>query len=243
MVKVKQKQSGSLKHVFLIKGVREEVRRAADDQSDLLPASNNRLWVNGVEIVPEMGAYLRPFYERRFDWGRSAGNSIYISALCICLVVFKEERLAENMFACFKEEFVENFPKGNFQIEINLEEFIEKHKNRLEENVYSRFCFSTKVNSREVLMYKDPVSGVISADISEHYSKQNNCIADPEARKLHERRQRLIFRFFAKEHYKVKGDNFPDVMQKVEMVLSVFYWKAMENLIIKQFLRVTDMGR
>lgn len=233
---VKQEQSRDLKNVFLIRGIREEIRNTTEKNGDKTPQTKNRLWINGVEILPEMGSYLRPFYECKFDWGRSAGNSIYLSSLCICMAVFKDERLAENMFVCFKEEYAENFPSRDFSIEIDLNDFIERHKERLQDNVYSRFCFSSKINSREVLMYKDPETGVISADISQHHSKYNNAIADPETRKLHERKQRLIFRLFARENYKVKGDNFPDVVQQVEMVLSVFYWKSMEYMIKKQYL-------
>lgn len=229
MIAAKQTEFRSSSFVFLIRGSVQQVTGEA-------AAVNNRhrLWVDGVEILPVTGFGLRPVYGSGFDWGKTAGNGIYITSLSICMALFKEERLAENLFVCFKEEFAVYFPSGNFELEIDMTEFLGRHKNRLKKGWYSRFCFSSFINSREILLYKDPVSGLITANLVENYALHNSSVPDIRIRRLNERKQRLVFKLFARENYRITGDNFPDVMQKVEMVMSVFYWKSMQRIIKKQ---------
>ncbi len=159
------------------------------------------IWVNDREIFPEMGYYLRPFYDCDFGWGNSDGNMTFTTALTICLALFKEERLAENLFVCFHEEYVRYFPDEGFELEIDLNPFLKKYRERLNPNLYSRFCYSSLINSREILLYKDPLSGEISADLSENYAMHPVSVSNPNniLRKLNERKQRLLFRIFAKK--------------------------------------------
>ncbi|MET1055384.1 MAG: hypothetical protein ABWY16_08760 [Pedobacter sp.] len=190
-----------------------------------------RIWVNGIEILPEMGCGLRPFYECGFSWGKTGGNLSYTTALTICLSIFREERLAENLFVCFKEDFVQYFPEGNFDLSIDLSAFLIKYQLRLQPDLYSFFCFSCLINSREILVYKNPLSGQVTADLSENYAMHILMITDEKTRKLNERRHRLIFRFLSRESYIVKGDDVDTVLQKVESIMSTFFWKSLERVL------------
>ncbi|WP_142530077.1 hypothetical protein [Pedobacter westerhofensis] len=194
-----------------------------------------RLWVNGIEILPEMGFGLRPFYECAFGWGEQGGNRLFTTALTICLSIFREERLAENLFVCFKEEFVKYFPEGDFELSIDLSAFLSKYQARLQPNLYSYFCFSSLMNSREILVLKDPVSGKITADLVENYAMHNMLTSDQGTRKLNERKQRLFFRFFRRENYIVQGHDLNEVIHRVEEIMSTFYWKSLERVLRIQY--------
>lgn len=198
--------------------------------------SASKIWVDGIELKPETGTALRSFYECRFEWGRDAGLSSHITALCICLAIFKEERIAENLFACFKDDFVAYFPAGNFEVEIDVKPFLLKNEIRLYPGTYSRFCFSARINSREILLHKDPVSGVVSANLAANYALHNHTIADPKARRDAQRKQRLVYRLFSRDNYIITGKNFAEVTGKLDEVMSVFYWKSMERVCKRRFL-------
>lgn len=195
---------------------------------------NRRLWVDGVEIFPGTAFLLRPFYECDFDWGMEGGISSYTSALAVCLAIFKEERIAENLFEHFKEEYVQHFPEGDFEVTIDLTRFLKKFRARLHPHLYSRFCYSVLIDTREILLYKDPVSGVISANLAENYAMHNSSIPNVAVRRLNERKQRLLFRLFAKDKSVITGTNFEEIMEQVEEVMSKFYWRSLERLIRKQ---------
>jgi len=195
-----------------------------------------RIWVNGTEVLPEMGSGLRPFYECGFDWGRGGGNRSYTAALAICLAIFREERLAENLFACFREEFVQHFPTGEFELLIDLSPFLLKYEARFQPHLYSFFCFSSLLNCREILVHKDPLTGELSADLYANYAMHNTMIADEKARSLSERKQRLIFRFFSRENYIVKGHDVKEVMQKVEDIMSTFFWRSLERVLRTKYI-------
>lgn len=201
------------------------------------PLQVGRIWIDGVEILPEMAFNLRPFYECRFEWGHYGAAPSYTTALAICLSIFKNERIAENLYGCFRDEFVQHFPKGNFELDIDVTRFLQKYKQRLHPNLYSCFCSSSMINSKEILLVKDPVSGEITADLAENYAMHNMAISNSRVRKLNERKQRLMFRLFAKEKYILKGYSFAEVMQQAEEVMSVFYWRSFERIIRKQFLK------
>jgi hypothetical protein len=194
-----------------------------------------RIWVNGTEVLPEMARALRPFYECGFEWGRGAGNQAYTAALAICLSIFPEERLAENLFVCFKEEFVQYFPAGDFDVLIDLAHLMLKYQLRLQPDLYSFFCFSSLLNSREILMHKNKLTGEFRADLSENYTMHNQMIADERLRRLNERKQRLIFRFFKRENCIVTGHDIQEVMHKVEDIMSSFFWKSLGRVLRSQY--------
>jgi len=202
----------------------------------LLNQSSRRIWLDGVEILPEMGFALRPFYGCSFEWGRYGAGPSWTTSLSICLSIFRNERIAENLYGCFKEEIVQHLPKGDFEIDIDISGFLEKFKERLHPHLYSRFCYSSLINSKEILLYKDPLSGEITADLAENYAIHNASIPNSRVRELNQRKQRLLFRLFAKDKYIIKGNDFIEIMQQVEDIMSVFYWKSLERVMKRQSL-------
>ena len=216
------------KSTFLIRG---SIDKNQCDQQ----VCASKIWVDGVELTPETGTALRPFYQCRFEWGSESELSSNITALCICIAIFKEQRIAENLFVCFKDDFVAYFPTGNFEIEIDVKPFLLKYETRLYPDIYSRFCFSARINSREILLYKDPVSGIVSADIAANYAIYNNTIADPKLRREAHRKQRLVYRLFFKDNYIITGKDFSEVTGKLDEIMSVFYWKSMERILKRRF--------
>ncbi|WP_367866477.1 DUF6166 domain-containing protein [Pedobacter sp. WC2423] len=202
--------------------------------------TTRRLWVNHQEIFPETATALRSFYDCSFEWGELGQNASYTAALSICLAIFNSERLAENMFICFKEEFVQNFPDGNFELVLEVTRFLNKHNHRLHPHLYSRFCFSAITNSREILLYKDPETGLITTDLAENYAMHRAYMPDVKLRKLNERKQRLLFRLFAKDDYIVSGYEFPEVMRRVEEMMARFYWRSVEKIITNKLAERYD---
>lgn len=196
--------------------------------------TSRRIWVNSVEIFPETANALRPFYDCNFEWGELGQNASYTTALSICLAIFKSERLAENLFVCFKDEFVHNFPDGNFELVLEITRFLSKNNNRLHPDLYSRFCFSAITSSREILLFKDPDTGLITTDLAENYALHRENIPNVKLRKLNERKQRLLFRLFAKDDYLISGYEFSEVMLKTEDLMARFYWRSVEKIITRQ---------
>ena len=195
-----------------------------------------RIWLDGIELMPEMGHGLRQFYECAIGWGDTGGSAAFTTALTLCLSIFKEERLAENLFVCFKQDIVQCFPDHDFEMDIDLTEFIKKHRSRFHPHLYSRFCYSSLVNCREIMLYKDPQTDEITANLAENYAMHNINIPNETLRKLNERKQRLIFRIFSKGRHIIKGYDFDEIMVQVEEVMSAFYWKSLENVLKKQYL-------
>ncbi|KIO77178.1 hypothetical protein TH53_11125 [Pedobacter lusitanus] len=220
---------GMAETVFHIRGA-----IVVTDDLSLPVKTTRRMWVNGIEIFPEQAGVVRPFYECNFEWGELGQNASYTTALSICLAIFKSERLAENLFVCFKEEFVQNFPDGNFELVLEITRFLNKHNNRLHPDLYSRFCFSAITSSREILLYKNPKTGLITANLAENYAMHRETMPNIKLRKLNERKQRLLFRLFAKDNYLITGYEFTEVMSRAEDLMTRFYWRSVEKIITSQ---------
>lgn len=194
----------------------------------------NRIWIEGVEVVADEAFILRPFYESEFDWGEKAGIHSYTTALAICLYIFKEERIAENLYECFRDFYVQQFPTGNFELEIELSSFLHQFDSRLHPYLHSRFCYAALIDSREIRLYKHPLTGLISVNLAENYATHNGSVPDMEVRRLNERKQRLLFRLFAKDKTIITGVDFGEIMEQVEEVMSRFYWQSLERLVSKR---------
>jgi hypothetical protein len=217
------------KKKYIIKGTVQNVK---GDGTSLQP--EKRLWVNGTEVFPQHAYLLRSFYDCGLDWGGTGGLASFTAALSICLLIFQEERIAENIFECFKAEYINNFPEGNFEMEIELSAFLKKYNLRLQPNLYSRFCYAALLDSREILMYRDPRSGLITVNLADNYAEHNHMIANQRLRELNTRRERLVFRLFAKDKTIITGYDFDTVMEEVEAIMAKFYWESLERLIKKQ---------
>jgi len=214
------------KKTWLIKGLRSTAPVEHPSQEH-----TRRLWVDGIEILPEQAFVLRPFYECDFDWGNNGGLSSFTSALAICLSIFKEERVAENLYECFKEYFVQQFPDGDFELEVDLSDFLRQFNSRLHPYLYSRFCYAALIDSREISMYQHPVTGSVTVNVADNYATHYAAVPDIEVRRHNERKQRLLFRLFAKEQTIITGSSLDEVMEQVEELMSRFYWKSLERMI------------
>lgn len=205
--------------------------------------SGNRISVDGTEVLAEEAFILRPFYERDFDWGENGGIPSYTTALAICIYIFKEERIVENLYECFKDYYVQQFPTGNFEMEIDLTSFLQKFESRLHPYLHSRFCYAALIDSREIRLYKHPLTGLISVNLAENYSTHNGSVPDMEVRRLNERKQRLLFRLFAKDKTILTGLDFDEIMEQVEEIMSRFYWKSLERLLSKRAFFTDDTNQ
>jgi hypothetical protein len=214
------------KKTYQVKGV-----LVAPAARNVIHKYSGRIWVDGIEVYPDEAFALRSFYECDFDWGEKGGISSHTTSLAICLSIFQDSRIAQNLYECFKEEYLHLFPTGDFEIEINLEVFLGKYESRLHPYLHSRFCYAALIDSREILLYQDPVTGLISTNLAENYASHNGSIPDVEVRRLNERKQRLVFRLFAKDRYLITGTDFEEVMVQAEEVMSRFYWKSLERLV------------
>lgn len=218
------------KKVYHLKGVqlRSKIGKGKSEK-------NGRIWVDDIEVLPEMAHALRPFYDSRFEWGELGGNATFTAALSVCLAIFREERLAENIFVRFEEEFVQLFSKGDFDVTIDLTDFLKTYQSRFHPHLHSYFCFSSIFNCREVYLYIKPDSGEIVADLAENYDMHNMCLKNDALRKLHERKRRLIFSIFKKHDHVVRGTDFSKVMEEVGAIFRPHYYRALDKIIKKQF--------
>jgi hypothetical protein len=217
------------KKKYIIKGTVQNISGGG-----VLPQKERRLWVNGIEVLPQHAFALRSFYDCSFNWGSSGGLSSFTAALSICLFICEEERIAENIFECFKAEYVDNFPEEDFEMEIELTAFLTKYNQRLQPHLYSRFCYAALLDSREILMHRNPLTGLITVNLAENYAEHNSLIANQRLREHNARRQRLVFRLFAKDKSIITGYDFDSVMEEVEAIMAKFYWESLERLIKKQ---------
>lgn len=95
---------------------------------------NQRLFVDGVEILPEKSQKLYNHSPDGFSWGYS-GSGPAQSALAICLAIFKNQYVAEVLYQSFKETFVSRWqPVGApFLKEIDITDFLIDHRDRLQD--------------------------------------------------------------------------------------------------------------
>ncbi|MVM41991.1 hypothetical protein GO730_38095 [Spirosoma sp. HMF3257] len=94
---------------------------------------NQRLFVDGVEILPGESQKLVNHSPDGFSWGYS-GSGPAQSALAICLQIFKNQHVAEVLYQSFKETFVSHWqPAGApFQKEIDITDFLIDRRDRLQ---------------------------------------------------------------------------------------------------------------
>ena len=94
---------------------------------------NQRLFVDGIEIMPEKSQKLYNHSPDGFSWGYG-GSGPAQSALAICLAIFKNRHVAEVLYQSFKETFVSRWqPVGApFQKEIDITDFLIDHRGPLQ---------------------------------------------------------------------------------------------------------------
>ena len=99
---------------FTIEG---KSRTETDDQ--------NRIWVDGVDLLPDASQRIRNHSPDGHNWGYS-GSGPAQTALSICLHIFVHERLAQVLYQPFKRSFVATWqPAGaDFKTQIDITDFL-----------------------------------------------------------------------------------------------------------------------
>ena len=92
---------------------------------------NQRLYVDGIEILPDESQKIRNHSPDGFAWGY-AGSGPAQSALAICLHIFKNKYVAEALYQDFKSAFVAHWQhRAPFRKEIDVANFLAEHEERL----------------------------------------------------------------------------------------------------------------
>jgi hypothetical protein len=93
-----------------------------------------RVWMDGSEILPEKSHKIRNHSPDGFNWGYGGSGPAQLALAILLEVMSINEALAYHQD--FKWEFIASLPDGNFEIEIDIEDWItRKVKAALEEGV------------------------------------------------------------------------------------------------------------
>lgn len=195
---------------------------ACCDSSDHFSAVRRQIKIDRMEIIPEIGYSIRPFYGCSLGWGTQGKETCFTTALSMCCSIFRDERLAQNLYVPFKYTFVDTFPDGDFEMELDLTLFMESNLYRIKPNMHSFFCQSAW-KSREILAFKNPETGIITADLAYNYALSDQKIADFKICRLKEKKQLLPFRLFTKQDYLVSGYTLAEVIEKAITAMDKFY--------------------
>ena len=85
----------------------------------------NRIWVDGVELLPDASQKIRNHSPDGHNWGYS-GSGPAQTALAICLHIVGHERLAQVLYQGFKRSFVATWqPAGaDFKTQIDITDLL-----------------------------------------------------------------------------------------------------------------------
>lgn len=108
------------KMIFAIAGVMAIVSAPADQALE-------RLFVDGVELLPGPSLKIRTHSPSGFAWGYM-GSGAAQTALAICLHIFQKPTVAEAVYQDFKAEFVSQWPLAKpFNQQIDITDFLLDH--------------------------------------------------------------------------------------------------------------------
>lgn len=101
---------------------------------------NGRIWVNGKELNPKQAAKFRPSLASQYDfcWGHQ-GAGAKIIGLAVCDHMFKYREWAINMYQPFAEKYIYPLKRENFEIELDLTDFLIDNREKLTFDYFTRY--------------------------------------------------------------------------------------------------------
>jgi len=127
---------------------------------------NGHIWLNGNEISPKHAAKLRPSLaskETDFCWGNKGAGS-KIVALAICAHIFKYREWAINMYQPFAEKYIYPLRRENFEIEIDLKDFLIDNREKLTFDYFTRY-FDFSGGTREIALVRNDLTKKYSVNL------------------------------------------------------------------------------
>ena len=98
--------------------------------------ARERLFVDGVEIMPGESLALANHSPNGFAWGYS-GRGADQTALAICLHIFRNADVAKAIYQPFKATFVQQWPLAQpFNLEIDIANFLLDHWSIVSQTYY-----------------------------------------------------------------------------------------------------------
>lgn len=88
----------------------------------------NKIWVDGKELIPELSQKIRNHSPDGFNWGYG-GSGPAQAALGICLEIFKERWMAQALYQQFKWAFVSRWNEDEFHVVIDVSDFLIDNRN------------------------------------------------------------------------------------------------------------------
>ncbi|AGA78222.1 hypothetical protein Echvi_1968 [Echinicola vietnamensis DSM 17526] len=129
-----------------------------------------RLWVDGIELIPDFGHQLRPNFPNIFSWGCSFGESTAVTALTIGLFMIGDPRTAINLYPSFELYLLHGW-EDNFDRQMDLSRFFNRSKPRLNLYLHSHYCPYLHVIMNEIDVYFDPNRELYTADLAYQFGK------------------------------------------------------------------------
>ncbi|HQW94280.1 MAG TPA: hypothetical protein PLU58_00675 [Saprospiraceae bacterium] len=124
------------------------------------------IWVNGKELKPKQAAKLRPALaskDQDFCWGHK-GAGAKIVALAICFEIFRYTEWAANIYQVFAEKYIYPLKRENFEIEIDITDFLIDNREKLTYDYYTRY-YEFSGGSREIILKKNPSANKFSVNL------------------------------------------------------------------------------
>jgi hypothetical protein len=94
---------------------------------------SRRIWIDGEEIFPDDSLKIINHSPDGFNWSYCGSGPSQL-ALAILMYAFKNDKFNKEKYSFyqdFKWDYVSKFPKDNFEIEIDIENWIESKWNKL----------------------------------------------------------------------------------------------------------------
>lgn len=227
--------------IFFIKGELEMITLHLE-LPDYKPPFCARICVDGVELIPEFSAEVRPYNGLYFGWGRASDEMKRATSLALCRYFFRNEPIhkALSYYRAFVAEFINYWPESDIALVLDLKEFLDKHKEKYRPDHYWHFCEAAMNMDYEFEIAYNPQTGLYILDMADQYAKGYSAvIKDAQERKKSEDRTFNQFSFFAGEKTVLSKKQLSQLTAEVDQIMAIFLEMQIEGKIQK----LEDWGR
>ncbi len=212
------------KPVYYIKGLLE-LHTPEPALPTYRPPCDARIWVDGIEIIPEFAYDLRPFYGNVFGWARVSDEMKRCLSLALCRYFFKDEPIdmALALYRAFTSAFIDSWPETDIAFVIDLTEFLGTYGGLYKPNHSWHFSEHALNMGDELEVSFDPHTKLYTLPLAKQYAAGYTAvIADATARREQYRRKFRKFSFFAGRRSYLQSSNLQHLLSDAHYLLKHF---------------------
>lgn len=219
------------KNVYYIKGLLE-LHTPEPAVPMYRPPCDARIWVDGIEVIPEFAYELRPFYGNVFGWARVQDEMKRCLSLALCRYFFKDEPIDKSLalYRVFTNVFIESWPETDIALVIDLGEFLYKYSGLYKPNHSWHFSEYALNMGDELEVSYDPLTKLYTLPLARQYAAgYTSVIADETCRREQYRRKFRKFSFFAGSRSFLASSSLKNLLEDADYLLKRFEEMQMEG--------------